>query len=276
MKLIVVCVVLLFLLVPVLASNVDISTSAYGSDFLAQQSVMKWDLSDANLQAMPPIPAGSQLLSGAHTDLVLAKGPALLESDDSLNNSDVVHQGSSLNVQSQGTTILLEGLMLEAEGSPGTSDLCAPSEDVNATPYNERVFSIANVIAHNQTYSSVGGIQAGALDVPDSFNFDAASQGIGYADLWSRAVSQAGMSNQTDLNYQNEIDSRIQVGGKFKVQQSINWTSFSKVFDTPTDSGPTLIADQAINGTLQQKPVKQIEQVKTKTKIWSPYCVKCQ
>jgi hypothetical protein len=159
--------------------------------------------------------------------------------------------------------------MLEGEGSPGTPNLCAPTVDLNATPYNERVFTVSDIIASNLSYKASGRIDAGAEEIPDSFTVDIGAGGTGYAEMWSRAVSQAGFSNLSAMNYENEIDNRVTAGGKFKVSHSMNWTSFSKTFDTPVLEDPAV--DQALSGTIRSQPVKQIEQVSATTGNWYHY-----
>ena len=86
-------------------------------------------------------------------------------------------------------------------------------------------------MADNINFRSEGSISQADLEIPDSFDYAMLSKGSGIGTFTVDGMSLSGIGNTTELGYVNAVHESITVGGEFKLDGDIHWTSFKETFD---------------------------------------------
>ena len=88
-----------------------------------------------------PLGIGQEVLSGGYQDGYILTGPSQYESSQKLNNSDIVHFDTASQVQTSGSGIYEESLMLHSCGAAasgvtcGVDSLDAEGANFSTVPY---------------------------------------------------------------------------------------------------------------------------------------------
>ena len=154
-----------------------------------------------------------------------------------MKNSDIVHFDTASQVQTSGSGIYEESLMLHSCGAAasgvtcGVDSLDAEGANFTSTPYCEAVVTESRFIPGDLSYRSIGSISQADLEMPDSFAFTAIGSGSGTGSFSFGARSLAGIGNTTELGYMNSIGKDLMANGRFNIGEDVRWTSFAKTFD---------------------------------------------
>lgn len=223
--------------VPTKAASVDVSIIGECDQALIGSSDFTWIVSNGDLNSVPPLGVGQEVLSGGWQDNYILTGPSQYKSTQTVNNSDIVHFDTVSQVQSTGPSIYEEGMMLNSCGSAAAGVACgvdsydAEGANFTSTQYCEVVLTRSLFMADEIDYRSVGSISQADIEIPDIFTFTAIGSGNGFGSMNFGARSLAGIGNTTELGYVNSFGKELIANGRFNIGQDVRWTSFSKTFD---------------------------------------------
>ncbi len=154
-----------------------------------------------------------------------------------MKNSDIVHFDTASQVQTSGSGIYEESLMLHSCGAAasgvtcGVDSLDAEGANFTTVPYCETVVTESRFIPGNLSYRSIGSIDQADLEMPDSFTIRAIGSGSGFGSFSFGSRSLAGIGTATELGYVNSIGKDLMGNGRFNIGEDVRWTSFAKTFD---------------------------------------------
>jgi hypothetical protein len=222
---------------PAQAAVVGVTIMGNSDQSLVGSSDMTWTASNGDLTKTPPLALGQEVLSGGYQDGYILTGPSQYESSQVLNNSDTIHFDTISQVQSSGPGLYEESMMLHSAGAAasgvtcGAESLDADGANYTAIPYCETVITKSLFVTDDLSYRSVGSIAQADLEMPDTLIFTAIGAGSGMGSISIGAKSLAGIGTTSELGYMNSISKNLMAGGRFKIGEVVQWTSFSKTFD---------------------------------------------
>jgi hypothetical protein len=188
--------------------------------------------SDGDLNKIPPLGIGQEVLQGGYSGSVLVNGPGTYSGNRSLSTDEILEFETGQIVESQGPGILTENLFVNSCGSPSAGVSCgADSIDaVGANLTRQAYCEYASVSGLFMTdalnYHSAGGISQGDTELPDSLAMDVSSSGNGYGNFAAGSRSMIGIGNTTALGYVHSVNERIGAVGNFAVSGRTRWSSF--------------------------------------------------
>ena len=147
---------------------------------------MTWVVSNGDLAKVPQLNIGQEVLSCVYQDGYILTGPSQYETSQVLNNSDIVHFETVIQVQTFGPGIYEESMMLKSAGAAVAGVTCGvdwlDTEGANfaATPYGETVITRSRFMADDLTYCSVGSVDQADLEMQDSFGLVIIRPGPGF------------------------------------------------------------------------------------------------
>lgn len=207
-----------------------------GSDHLVSvSSGWGWSASSGDLNGIPPLAPGQEVLTGSYSGSLLSTGPGQYEGSRSLDNSEIVMFSTGSQVLTAGTGLYDESLSLFSVGAGAAAATCgvealqADAANYTAVPYYENVITGTSFSVNDLVYRSQGSISQADDVMPDSLGFVVLSNGSGSGTFFARSGSMAGIGPSGDLGYVNVGTEVLSVGGRFELDGKVEWTTFSGV-----------------------------------------------
>lgn len=207
-----------------------------GSDqLMSVSSGWGWSASSGDMNGIPPLAPGQEVLTGSYSGSLLSTGPGQYEGSRSLDNIEIVTFSTESQVQTGGTGLYDESLSLFSVGAGAAAATCgvealqADAANYTAVPYCESVITGTSFSVNDLVYRSHGSISQADDVIPDSLGFVVRSNGSGSGTFYARSGSMAGIGPGSEIGYTNCMSESLAVGGKFELDGKVEWTSFSGV-----------------------------------------------
>ncbi|OPX70691.1 MAG: hypothetical protein A4E38_01326 [Methanoregulaceae archaeon PtaB.Bin108] len=208
-----------------------------GSDqLMSVSSGWGWSASSGDLNGIPPLAPGQEVLTGSYSGSLLSTGPGQYEGSRSMDNSEIVTFSTGSQVKTGGTGLYDESLSLFSVGAGAAAATCgvealqADAANYTAVPYCESVITGTSYSVNDLVYRSQGSISQADDVIPDSLGFVVLSNGSGSGTFFARSGSMAGIGPSGELGYVNGVSEVLSVGGRFVMDGGVQWTSFSGAF----------------------------------------------
>ena len=211
-----------------------------GSDqLMSVSSGWGWSASSGDLNGIPPLAPGQEVLTGSYSGSLLSTGPGQYEGSRSLDNSEIVTFSTGSQVKTGGTGLYDESLSLFSVGAGAAAATCgvealqADAANYTAVPYCESVITGTSYSVNDLVYRSQGSISQADDVMPDSLGFVVLSNGSGSGSgtFFARSGSMAGIGPGGEQGYVNGVTETLSVGGGFELDGKVQWSSFSGTFD---------------------------------------------
>jgi hypothetical protein len=207
-----------------------------GSDqLMSVSSGWGWSASSGDLNSVPPLAPGQEVLTGSYSGSLLVTGPGQYEGSRSLDNAEIVTFSTGSQVKTGGTGLYGESLSLFSVGAGAAAATCgvealqADAANFTAVPSCESVIAGTSYSVNDLVYRSQGSISQADDMIPDSLGFVVRSNGSGSGTFYARSGSMAGIGPSGELGYVNGVSESLTVGGMFELAGKMEWPSFSEV-----------------------------------------------
>jgi hypothetical protein len=205
-----------------------------GSDqMMSVSSGWGWAASSGDLNGVPPLAPGQEVLTGSYSGLLLSTGPGQYEGSRSLDNTGIMTFSTGSQVLTRGTGLYDESLSLFPAGAGAAAATCgvealqADAANYTAVPFCESVITGTSFSVSDLVYRSQGSISQADDVMPDSLGFFVLSNGSGSGTFYARSGSMAGIGPLGELGYVNGVSEALSVGGRFDPDGGVQWSSFS-------------------------------------------------
>jgi len=222
------------------AAMISAEIAATGTQFMAGDSSLVWQVSNSNNTGLPLV-CGQEVVIGSVGDSFLTGHGGKYNSGVGLQNGDLILTQVQRQVSSTGPAAYSESLVYEGYGAGQPEGGCDINGETPASGSNETIPAIdpycsafrisTGLIGSGLTYQSAGGIVSGSTDSPDSAGFQFAGAGNGMGSVSVGSFSQTPWTK-------NQFSQSMITGGKlFTISGKFQFTSFAQTFDHPTAEG---------------------------------------
>jgi hypothetical protein len=217
------------------AAVMSIALLGTSDQMMSVSSGWGWSASSGDLNGVPPLAPGQEVLTGSYSGSLLSTGPGQYEGTRSLDNLGIMTFSTGSQVKTGGTGLYDESLSLFSVGAGAAAATCgvealqADAANYTAVPYCESVITGTSFSVNDLVYRSQGSISQADDVMPDSLGFVVLSNGSGSGTFYARSGSMAGIGPSGDLGYVNGMSESLALEGRFELGCKVDWTSFSGV-----------------------------------------------
>jgi hypothetical protein len=203
---------------------------------MVADSSWSWAASSGDLNGIPPLAPGQEVLTGTYRGSLLSTGPGQYSGSRSLDCSDIVTFSTGSQVNAEGASLYDDNLLLFSAGSGASGATCglpaleADAANYTAVPYCESAQAGTSYTTQGLAYRSQGTISQADLEQPDSLDFVAVSTGDGSGRFLARSGSMAGIGPAGELGYRDGMHESVAMNGLFNLTGEVHWSSFSWAF----------------------------------------------
>jgi len=210
-------------------------------DWIAVSGDLSWTAGTSDLNQVPPLNCGGEVLQGGHSTRVLSWG-GTYEAQGVLDATDTMifqqtTQATSLN------GIYSDGMFVYGVGSTWEEGVCGPLPDESSDEGFPAYCSGAQVsslaMGRSLNIQSEGQILQGDIEVLDSMAARIRITGDGIGVIEMRSINLAGIGNTTGLGYENSMRQKVMSSGSpFGVGAAFQWESFAGLWSEPAGETP--------------------------------------
>jgi len=208
-------------------------------DTIVVSSDVTWIAGTSDLNSMPPLDCGGEVLMGGHSTRIV--GPGSYQSSGLLDSTELMLYQFQTDALIGG--IYRESLYADGCGSPWSESACGPMPDTdddlaNASAYcSGASFNTLAMGRHLNIATAGATVQAG--DTPDTLAATTRITGDGMARIQFETWNQVGIGNTTGLGYQASTRHSSFVDGKaMDTGATFAWSSFAGLWaESPEETG---------------------------------------
>jgi hypothetical protein len=203
---------------------------------------VSWIAGTQDLNSVPPISCGGEVLQGGYSVRAMSTGPGSYDSSVLLDATDLMLFSQDTRMDLSG--VYRDGLFVDGCGASYSESDCGPmpegqeDELAAATAYCSGAQFATSAIGSNLNVRSQGATRQAGLDTPDSLAAQAMITGNGRGTISFQSINMAGIGNTSALGYQNSVRQSIRADGNpFSVGAGFQWSSFAGLWQDEDPEG---------------------------------------
>ena len=199
---------------------------------------VSWVAGTQDLNSVPPISCGGEVLQGGYSVRAMSTGPGSYDSSVMLDATDLMLFSQNTRMDLSG--IWQDSLFVDGCGATWDEGMCGPLPDDEETTgypaYCSGAQFATSAMGTNLNVRSQGATVQAGLDAPDSLAAQAMISGNGRGTIAFSSINMAGIGNTSALGYQNSVKQSIRADGNpFAVSAGFQWSSFAGLWNEPAE-----------------------------------------